>query len=132
MINKKKLTCIECPKSCELSVDIENCRVIKVDGAECPKGEKYAVSEIENPERVLASTVPGKGLDVKMIPVRTDKPLPKARIMEAMAEIKRIKLTEPVKIGEIIAENLLGLGVNLIATRDVLYMQGVPLRDGPK
>ena len=115
----KKLTCIECPKSCTLSVDIENCRVIKVSGNECPKGEKYAVSEIENPTRVLTSVVLAEGLPIKMVPVRTDKPIPKTKMSAAMEEIKKIKVRAPVKVGDVIIDDLLGLEVKVIATRTV-------------
>ncbi len=114
----KNLTCIECPLGCILSVDVENCKVIKVSGNKCPKGEKYAVSEIENPIRILTSTILCQGLDLKILPVRTDQPIPKARIQESMAEIKKIRVNKPVQAGEIIAKNFLGLGVNLIATRN--------------
>ena len=114
----KKLTCIECPKGCALSVDIENCRVIKVSGNECPKGEKYAFSEIENPLRVLTSSLLAEGLDLKMVPVRTDKPIPKSKLPAAMDEIKKIRLSNPVRPGDIISKNFLSPGVNLIATRE--------------
>ena len=120
----KKLTCIECPKGCLLSIDIENCRVVKVSRNECPKGEKYAIQEIENPMRILTSAVLAKGLSLKMVPVRTDKPIPKSKIMEAMGEIKKIRLRNPVKTGEVVLENLLNIGANVIATRDVFQGQG--------
>ncbi len=116
----RNLTCIECPRSCVLAVDIENCRVVKVEGEKCPKGKDYAVSEVENPRRVLTSTVSARRLSLKMVPVRTDKPIQKERILEAAGEIRKIKIDRPVKSGEIIAANILGLGVNLIATRDCL------------
>ena len=115
----KKITCIECPKGCSLSIDIENCRVIKVSGNQCPKGEKYAHQEIENPMRVLTSSVLAEGLSLKMVPVRTDKPIPKSRIMEAMDEVKRVRIKEPVTAGSVIVNNFMNLGVNLIATRSV-------------
>ena len=114
----KKITCIECPKGCLLSVDVENCRVVKVTGQKCPKGEGYAISEIENPMRILTSSVLAVGLELKMVPVRTDKPIPKENLLKAMGGIKKIRLKKPVRAGEIIAENFLGLGVNLISTRD--------------
>ncbi len=113
----KKLTCIECPKGCRLLVDVQNGKVAKVTGNECPKGEKYAISEIENPARILTSGVLSQGLGLKMIPVRTDKPIPKSRIFDAMNEVKKIRITAPLKSGDIIVKNFLGLGVNLIATR---------------
>ena len=63
-----------------MAVDVENGKVIKVTGNECPKGEKYAMSEVENPARILTSVILGQGLELKMIPVMTDKPMPKSRI----------------------------------------------------
>lgn len=113
----KKLTCIECPKGCSLSVDIENCRVVKVDGAECPKGEEYARAEVENPMRILTSAVLAEGLPIKMVPVRTDKPIPKNKIMEAMDEVKKVRLKTPVRPGDTIIKNILNSGADLIATR---------------
>ena len=115
---KKNLTCIECPKSCLLSVDIENCKVVKVNRAKCPKGEKYAVSEIENPKRIFTSTVLAQGLSLKMVPVRTDQQISKDKIMEAMNEIRKIRINKPVILGEVIVRNFSDLGVNLIAARE--------------
>jgi CxxC motif-containing protein len=114
----KKLTCIECPKGCELFVEIDKNRAVSVTGHGCPKGEIYAVSEIEDPKRILTSVVLGKGLSLKMIPVRTDKPISKVRLFDAMTEIKNIRVLRKVKVGEVIVKNFLNLGVNLIATRD--------------
>lgn len=113
------LICIECPKGCGLSVDIENYRVINVTGNTCPKGKDYAISEIENPIRILTSTILAEGLALKMIPIRTDSPIPKTKILEAMKEIKKIRINKPVSTGEIIVKNFLGLGVNLISTRQI-------------
>ena len=115
----KKITCIECPKGCTLSLDIENCRVVKVSGNECPKGEKYAIAEVESPLRVLTSSILTEGLDLKMAPVRTDRAIPKSKMLDAVDAIKKIRIKKRVRQGEVIAENFLGLGVNLIATREV-------------
>lgn len=115
----KKITCIECPKGCTLVVGIENCRVVKVSGNECPKGERYAISEIENPVRVLTSAVLTDGLPIKMLPVRTDKPIPKDKMELAMSNIKKIKVDKPVAAGDILVKDFMGLGVDLIATRRV-------------
>ena len=115
----KKITCIECPKGCGLELDIENCHVIKVSGNKCPKGEKYAIAEIEDPVRILTSTVAAQGLSLKMVPVRTDKPIPKSRMREVMKEIKKLKISKPQLPGEIVLKNILGLNVDLIVTRNV-------------
>jgi len=116
---KKKLTCIECPRGCTLTVDFENCRVVSVEGNACPQGNAYAVAEIQHPVRLITSAVLAESLEIKMVPVRTDKPVPRDRVMDVMSAIKKIRLNRPVRCGEIIADNFLGLGVNLIATRSV-------------
>ena len=115
---KKILICIECPNGCVLSVDIEEGKVASVTGHTCPKGEKYACEEIESPKRVLTSSVLAEGLSLKMIPVRTDGPIPKEKLIEAMKEIKGLKVREGLRAGDVIRRNFLGLNVNLIATRE--------------
>ena len=116
----KKMTCIECPKGCTLSVDIENCEVKNVTGAKCPRGIAYAVSEVQDPVRILTATVMAIGLDLKLIPVRTDKPIPKKDIIKAAEEIGKMRVDRPVKAGDVIVENFLGLGVKLLATREAV------------
>jgi CxxC motif-containing protein len=113
----KTLICIECPKSCALSVEIENGKVKDASGAKCPKGIGYAIAELENPMRILTATVLGEGLGLKLVPVRTDKPIPKSEILRAAAELRKFKLAKPVKAGDTIVDNFLDLGVKLIASR---------------
>ena len=116
---KKNLICIECPQGCHLIVEIENGKAVKIEGNKCPKGENYAQSEIENPVRVLTTTVATKGLDAKMVSVRTDRAIPKARMIEAMREVKKLRVSRAVKVGDAVEDNLLGLGVKLLATREI-------------
>jgi CxxC motif-containing protein len=114
----KKMVCIECPKGCLLSADIENCKVVKVAGAKCPKGIIYAAAEAENPSRILTATVLADGLDIKLVPVRTDKPIPKKDLFRAMEEIGKMRIAKPLRAGDTIVDNFLGLGVKLMATRE--------------
>jgi len=117
----KHLTCIECPKGCRLTLEVEEGKVLSVSGNQCPKGDVYGRSEIENPRRVLTSCVLADGLAVKMIPVRTSQPIPRERLFEAMEAVKSIRVSRPVRVGESVCDDFLGLeGVRLISTRDVL------------
>lgn len=116
---KRRLVCIECPAGCILSVEVEDGRAVTVEGGRCPKAGAWAAAEIENPERILTSTVAATGLALKMVPVRTDRPISKQKISEAMAEVRKITLDRAVSGGDIIVQNFLGLGVNLVATRSV-------------
>lgn len=113
----RSMTCVECPLGCSLSVDIENCKAVRIIGNKCPKGEAYAISEVEDPRRIFTCTVLCSGLELKMLPTRTNHPIPKSRIIEAAQEARKIRVTHPVSMGEVIVKNFLGLPADLIATR---------------
>ena len=115
----REMICIECPLGCALSVDIDNNKVSATRGNKCPKGDSYAVSEVEAPRRFFTATVLAENLEIKMVPVRTTVPIPKAKIIEAALEVKKIKVSKPVSAGETIVKDFLGLGVDLVATRSV-------------
>ncbi len=59
------------------------------------------------------------GFSVRMLPVRTSRPIPRARRQEALAEIHKVKVKHAVKVGDTIIANLLGLDVDVIATRAI-------------
>ena len=82
---KKNLTCIVCPIGCSLEVEIENNNVVSVKGNTCPRGEKYAISECSNPERMVTTTI--KCENGKVLPVKTDRPIPKDKVFECMSII---------------------------------------------
>ena len=64
------------------------------------------------------SDFPGKASDCKkMIPVKTDKPVPKERIEELMKIINEKTLLLPISLGDIIIENIGGTGANVVCTR---------------
>ncbi len=115
---KKKLICIECPVGCHITVEIDNGKVISISGNKCPKGEKYAFSEMQNPVRVLTTSILTEGMPFKLVPVKTDRPIPKAKLTEAMREIKEIRIDRPVHVGDIVVSNFLGTGANIVATRE--------------
>lgn len=114
---KRTMTCIECPQGCSLEIEADGSRVISVSGHKCKRGDKYARQEVEAPMRTLTTSVLTKGLELKMLPVRTSKPIPKGRLFDAMDAVKRLTVTSPVKAGSVIATDFLGLGVDLVACR---------------
>lgn len=117
----KELTCVVCPAGCKLLVTLdENNKVLEVTGHTCARGKKYAESEVTNPVRTLTSTVTVATADgTKMLPVRTDKPIPRPTLFDAMQIIRGIKVNAPVHIGDILMENFIEPGTNLIACKDV-------------
>lgn len=114
-IPEKGMICIVCPKGCNLIVDENG----EVSGNTCPRGRAYAIAEATHPTRMITSTAAIESSVVTRIPVMTSAPVPKGRIAEVMAEINRLRLKAPVKIEEPVITDVLGLGVNVIATREV-------------
>ncbi|MBN3040408.1 MAG: DUF1667 domain-containing protein, partial [Candidatus Omnitrophica bacterium] len=90
-------------------------------GNKCFKGKAYAEQEVKNPQRVLTTTVKTQGLEIKMLAVKTSKPIPKAKINQAMKLIKKFRLKKQVHAGEVVIKNILGLDADLIATRDIFF-----------
>jgi len=109
-----ELTCIVCPMGCRLTVEkVEG--EIRVSGHTCKRGEKYAIQETTCPMRTLTSLVKVVGGEGPLCPVKTENVIPKALIGEALSEVKAAAVEAPVKIGDIIIENIAGTGVNLVA-----------------
>ena len=116
---KRKLVCVSCPVGCELEVELDGEGTIKVAGNRCPRGEAYAREEVTEPKRVLPTSVKVVGGALPLASVRTDRPIPKRLIPQAMEFIKALSIPAPVEVGQILVRDLLGTGANLIATRAV-------------
>ena len=115
----KELICVNCPVGGRLTVEVENDQVISVSGNSCPRGEEYAKSECIRPARILTTTVRITGAMHRVLPVITESEIPLDRIMEAMEAVRSIQVQAPVSVGDVIAEDLIGTGVNLIASRSM-------------
>ncbi|AIF68951.1 molybdopterin oxidoreductase [Palaeococcus pacificus DY20341] len=110
-----RFTCIVCPLGCTLEVEIENG---KVKGYTCPKGKEWAIEEVTNPKRVVMSVIKVKNGKLPTVSVKTDKPIPKAKIPELMKLLADLEVEGPVKVGQVILENPLGLDTKIVATRE--------------
>ena len=113
----KELICIVCPMGCHLEVDLEN--DYQVTGNQCKRGIDYAKKELTNPTRTITSTVKIEGGIYNRIPVKTDKEISKKMIFDVMKLLDSITLQSPVKVGEVVLENVLGTGVNIVTSRSM-------------
>ncbi len=109
------LTCIVCPRGCQMKVLLsDEGGVLNVEGNFCKRGLVYANDECTNPKRTVTSTVRCKSGDV--VSVKTDTTVPKGRVFDIMSEINSAVAEDGVKIGDIIIENVCGTGANVVAT----------------
>ena len=111
----RNLTCIVCPRGCQMVVNLDDeGKVLSVEGNFCKRGGTYANDECTNPKRTVTSTVRCAGGAV--VACKTDKTIPKGMMFEVMAEINRVTARDDLKIGDVIIENVLGTGANVVAT----------------
>ena len=105
---KKEMICIICPLGCSLTVYAQ--RVVQsIQGNQCNLGWGYAEKEIFNPERTLTTTVR----------VKSNKPIPKERLFDAMNLLAKIEVEAPIKIKDKIVENLFDTGADVVATKNI-------------
>lgn len=112
----RQLTCIVCPKGCQLVVELEGKNVISVSGNTCKRGEVYANTECTAPMRTVTSTVAVEGGGV--VPVKTNTTIPKELMFDCMKQINAACVAADAPLGTVVIENVLGTGANVVTTRN--------------
>lgn len=113
----KHLTCIVCPLGCAITAQTDGGDIVSISGHTCKRGEGYARAELTDPRRTLTTTmrVAGGGL----VSVKSKDTLPKGRLFDCMTVINAREAHAPVEIGDVLVSDILGLGVDIVATSRV-------------
>jgi len=114
---KKQLICIACPIGCHLEVDIDN--DYNVTGNQCARGINYGKKELINPTRIITSTVIIKNGIYNRLPVKTDGEVPKNMMFDVIHELNKIIVTSPIKMGDVLIQNVCNTGINIVASRSM-------------
>lgn len=104
-----KLTCIVCPMGCNLIVTKDSDGIVTVSGNTCPRGADYGKNEMINPVRVITTTVRCENGSV--IPVKTNRAVPKDKIKDCMKIINKCNPCLPISIGDVIIKDVFGSDV---------------------
>jgi len=120
----RNLICIICPIGCSLDIEEDKASAdnFSVNGNKCQKGAVYALEEIRSPKRTVTATVSVQAdaiSSVRRVPVKTASPCPREKIPALLDEIYKVKVTLPVKAGDIVIAGCDGCGIDVIATRSV-------------
>lgn len=115
----KVMNCIMCPMGCEMTVTMEHGKFISVTGNTCPRGAKYAEQEVTDPKRMLTTTVRVHGGLLPLLPVVSADVLPKGRVKDCVDYLRRVEVQAPVQAGDVVVKDILGLGVDILASRDM-------------
>ena len=68
----------------------------------------------------LRTDIPG----IPLLPVRSSQEIPKDQLMNCMAVIASQQVSGPVRLGQVVIRDILGLGVDMVACRTVPYTFG--------
>lgn len=112
--------CIGCPLGCRLEVDEDSQGdIVEIRGSSCRRGDRYAAQEHTDPRRGVTTTVAISGGLWPRLPVKTAGEIPKDKVRAACAELRRVRVEAPVKMGDVIVTDVLGTGCDVVATRDM-------------
>ena len=124
-IETQQFNCTTCPSECLLTVEVERnadgavVEVRSVTGNSCPRADTFAHQELTCPMRVLTTTVAVSSGDEALLPVRTVEAIPLALHAQAMNLIRGLVVKAPVRMGDVVLEDLLNTGIDLIASMDI-------------
>ncbi len=116
-IEKRHLVCVVCPIGCEIDVVHDGSKIISMEGNKCERSEEFVSQELVEPMRVLTTTIRIEGSRWPVIPVRTGKSVPSRLFPRIMRKLRGINLQAPVNMLDVVVRDVLGTGVNVIATR---------------
>jgi CxxC motif-containing protein len=114
---KKHFVCVVCPIGCEIDIVHDGSKIISMEGNKCEKSVEFVSQELIEPMRILTTTVRIRGSRWPVIPVRTDKSVPKRLFPRIMKELRRIKLQAPISMLDMVVRDIAGTGADIIATR---------------
>ena len=115
----KILTCIGCPMGCQIEVTLDdNGNFVDSKGWSCNIGKRYAQEEVTAPVRTVTALVEVADR-TEPLSVKTSNPIPKGKIFDCLAELKKVKVIAPVHIGDVIVNDLCKTGISLVATKNI-------------
>jgi CxxC motif-containing protein len=119
MVDTMSFVCVACPRGCLLEVARAGEGAVSVRGNACAKGSDYGSREATDPRRTLTTTVATAFPLRPRLPVRSSGEIPKARLVEAARSLDSLVVRARTRRGEAVLRNLLGLGVDVVATDDL-------------
>ncbi len=118
-MEKRELTCINCPMGCRITVTMEGDDILSVEGNTCKRGFLYATNEVKSPVRTVTTTIKVTGGLSDRVSCKTKEAVPKDKIFEVMEAINKASCKAPVAIGDVLIEDCAGTGIPVVATKAV-------------
>ena len=102
-----------------MEVEVKDGEVLSIEGNRCAKGEEFVLQELREPMRILTTTVRIDGAKWAMLPVRTDRPIPRRLFFQVIDQLAGVELQAPVKMSDVVIRDVAQTGANVIASRNM-------------
>lgn len=119
MPDEREVICVTCPMGCTLRAVVEGDEVIQVSGQACKRGVAFARDEILTPHRMLTTSITIRGGTLPLLPVHSRSPIPKHLLLKAATILRGVVVDAPVRLDDVVFPNILGSGVDIVASRDI-------------
>lgn len=123
MSDFKEFTCSLCPEHCLVTLKERNFQPLSFEGNRCSLGEEFAKNLILPKNWIFSGIAKVEKGDRSTLALRTTAPLPLDLFPTLQKELNRLQLEAPLHRGEVVVENILNTGVDLIAA-STCYFQG--------
>lgn len=112
--------CLRCPMGCEVRTTLgPSDELLEMNGNRCKLGVDYVKQEIQDPRRVLPTTIRVRGGTRPLVPAWTPEPMPKPLLLDLAAYTRTIEVEAPIHVGDVLVEDWRGKGIRLVASGEV-------------
>ena len=118
----RRMICHVCHNGCTITAEYEDGNIEKssadarITGHHCVRGRDFALSQIQEPLQDIIAVIKSTEYTGEGIPVRLSSAIGEQYRDMIIQAINSMRVTGQVQPGQIIVKNLLGMGVDLIAT----------------
>jgi CxxC motif-containing protein len=116
---EREITCIVCPIGCKILIKSDGDKVEVLSGHKCKQGVGYAINEALDPRRMITTSILVEGGEWPLVSVKSSKLVPKDKIFIVLEEIRKRNIPAPVKSGQVVIKNVVGMGLDVVATKTV-------------
>ena len=115
----REFVCVTCPVGCTIQAKIEDGQLVEAEGQGCKRGVAFVREELTAPRRMITTTIQVKGGQLPLVPVRSSMPVPKDKLLAIADVLRSIELRAPVVEHQIVMQDVLGTGVDIITSRSM-------------
>lgn len=117
-----QMTCPVCKNHCLLTVE-EQAGTITVSGNKCARGDLYGREELNGERKIVTYRAATTFEQVPTVEVKTTATVPKELVFKLIRLIKKQKIDRPMKRGEVLLHQPLGMELDVVIDTDELKNQ---------